>query len=163
MLIEDVESPPFPGPGVTPDGMYTTLRALREWILTYRDKHNALIGQQVIAPVEVLPTREVYTYQAVVSMHGHWQLMRRFREVWDAIVRNFENDWNNPICVRERVTILQSAVILVNNAFVPFEQREALREREFEAMQKQMDAATSLLQQRLEDRNSGTTKKEKDK
>jgi len=158
VLIEDVESPPFPAAHVNCDGLYVALRALREWVLTYRDKHNALVGQEIIAPVLAMPSREVYTHQAVVSMSAHWKLMRRFRELWDEIVRNFENDWSNAVCVRQRVVVLQSAAILINNAFVPFEHREINGEREFEIMQQQMDAATQLLHQRSEDRNGGAPK-----
>lgn len=144
-MTEEIESPPFPSEGLDPRGLYLVLRQLHTWVAKNRDKHNKLVGKEAIGVADALPSCESYVCQPVLSLYGHWKLIRQFREAWDATVRNFENDWDNKACVRERVVVLLSALILLNNAFVPYEYKETLRDREFEKMQKEIDMAIRSL------------------
>lgn len=150
MTIEDVESPPYPSGGANPDSLYLTLKTLRQWVQTYRDVHNEVVGREVIPPVGDIPDRAAYVSQPVTVMFGHWKLLRNFREMWDHVVRVFDTDWGNQLCVQQRVVILQASAILINNAFVPYEHREATRQSEFAAMQRQFEAVQRMLAEHME-------------
>jgi len=150
MSAEDIESPPYPNEGVNPDGLFNTMGALRVWVLKYRDTHNALIGQDLIPSVKDLPNKKAYTTQPVITQYTHLLLIRRMREGWDHLVRNYEDDWDDKMCVRQRVVMLQSAALLLNSAFTPYEHREARRQRELEDLQQQFTRVQQVLLKQME-------------
>jgi hypothetical protein len=145
MTPEDIESPPYPNEGTTPDGLYNALTGLKKWVDTYRDPLNREVGQDVIPSVKKLPERSAYLAQPVLSLFSHFLMVRRMRENWDHIVRNYETSWHEPMCVRQRVVLVQSAAVLLNGAFTPFEYRETMRRSELEELQAQFSRVNQLV------------------
>jgi hypothetical protein len=145
MNPEEIESPPYPGEGVNPDGLYNALSQLKTWVDTYRGPLNEEVGQDVIPVVKPLPNKAAYLCQPVLSLFSHMILVRRMREGWDHIVRNFESTWHDRMCVRQRVVLVQSAAVMLNGAFTPFEYRETRRQSELEDLQGQFSRMQSLV------------------
>lgn len=124
-MNEELTSPPYPGEAATADGLYTDFGELQKWVALYRDGLNDLVGQEVIPAAQSLPDRRAYTTQPIVVQYQHLLFIRRLREEWDHLVRSFESEWNNSVCVRARISLVQAAALAVNTAFVPHELREA--------------------------------------
>lgn len=144
MTPEEIESPPYPNEGTNTDGLYNALAQLKTWVDVYRPVLNAEVGQDVIPSVRPLPAREAYRCQPVLSMFSHMVLVRRMREGWDHIVRNYEAMWHDPMCVRQRVVLLQSAAVLLNGVFMPFEYKETRRQTELQELQTQFGRVNEL-------------------
>jgi hypothetical protein len=145
MAPEDIESPPYPNEGVNPDGLYNMLGKLKEWVDLYKDDLNKEVGQDIIPVVKALPNKKAYLIQPVLGMFSHLILIRRIREQWDNVVRNYEDSWDHKMCVRQRVVIVQSAAMMLNSAFTPFEHREARRQSELEELQQQFARVQMLI------------------
>ncbi len=132
---QDIQSPPYPNEGVNPDGLFNMLKALKTWVLTYRDGLNAEIGQDLVPTVRELPDKKAYTTQPIPTQWGHFLFIRALREAWDHLVRTYEDDWDDKACVRQRIMLVQSAAVLLNSAFTPFEHREARKQKDMEELQ----------------------------
>jgi hypothetical protein len=145
MSPEDIDSPPYPNEGVTPHGMYATLDSLKTWVDTYRGALNAEVGTEVIPYVKPLPDVRSYLSQPIMSLFSHMILVRRLRENWDHVVRNFETGWRDHMCVRQRVILVQSAAVILNSAFTSFEYRETRRQGELEALQNEFSRLNKLV------------------
>jgi hypothetical protein len=76
--------------------------------------------------------------------------MRKVRERWDHLVRTYEDDWDDQLCVRQRVMLLASSAVLLNNGFSPFEQKEFRRRTELEDCQRTIDAVAVALRTIME-------------
>jgi len=147
---DDILSPPYPSDGISADGLYQILKELKKWVNKYRDAHNKEIGQELIPLVKDLPDKKAYIGQPIMTQWGHLLLLRRIRESWDDLIRNYESDWDDKLCIRHRVLMLQSAAILLNNAFMPYEHREARQQRELEEMQNMFTRIQQVLFKQLE-------------
>lgn len=120
-----LNSPPYPSAGATTGTMFNHLEELRDWVDQYRGDHNLAVGSDVIPAIKTFPTRRVYALQPVPTLYSHFMMLRRIREGWDHVVRVHENNWEGDACVREQIMLLQAAAVLLNSAFVPYEQQEA--------------------------------------
>lgn len=145
MGSEEVRSPPYPGEGSTTDLLYANLQGLRSWVLHYRTALNEEVGEQTIPAVKKLPDKKAYVFQPVMTQYQHLMLLRRIREEWDHLVRSYEDAWDCPPCVRRRAMLVQSAAVLLNGAFVPYEVREAHQQKDLERMQRSFERLTELL------------------
>lgn len=150
MPVEDIESPPYPNEGVNPDGLYNVLKQLKKWVETYRTGHNAAVGQDIIPTIKKLPDKAAYTTQPVLTQYAHLLLVRRMRENWDHLVRTYEDDWDDKMCVRQRVVLLQSSALLLNSAFTPYEYREARRQKELDELQATFARVQEVLLKQME-------------
>lgn len=149
----DIESPPYPSETVNADVLYETLRTLRSWVIQYRDEHNKAVGQDVIPTVKELPDRRAYTSQPIISQWSHLLVVRHVRESWDHLVRSYEDDWDDPDCARQRVMLLQATAILLNNAFIPQEYREARKMQELDELQQLFSRVNATVVQQLQKGN----------
>lgn len=150
MAVEDLQSPPYPNEGTTADGLLTHLRALREWVLCYRTTHNKLVGQDLIAAPKEPPKPKAYASLPVYTQMSHLLFLRKVRERWDHLVRAYEDDWDDQMCVRQRVMLLASCAVLLNSGFAPFEQREFRRRTELEDCQRTIDSVAAVLRDIME-------------
>lgn len=150
MAAEDVQSPPYPSDGTTADGLLAHLRALRAWVLRYRDAHNALAGQELIPAVREPPGKRAYGAVPVPAQMTHLVFMKRVRERWDYLVRTYEGDWDDALCVRQRVMLLASAAVMLNAGFSPHEQREFRRRTELEECRRTIDGVEAAMRRLTE-------------
>lgn len=152
MPSEDIASPPYPTESTNADGLYRTLKALREWLLKYRDSHNSAVGQDVIPAPKSVPNKAAYLTQPVSTQFGHLMYIRRLREQWDHLVRMYEDNWDDPACLRGRVIMFQTATIVFNSAFTPLEHREATAARDADALRRMLENVQTSLTQFMEPR-----------
>jgi hypothetical protein len=150
MAVEDLQSPPYPNEGTTADGLLTHLRALRAWVGGYRESHNKLAGQDLIPAPKKPPQKEAYAALPVLTQMSHLLFMRKVREQWDHLVRTYEADWDDQLCVRQRVMLLASSAVLLNSGFAPYEQREFRRRAELEECQRTLDSVAQALRDIME-------------
>lgn len=134
MSEEELVSPPFPGEGTTTELQYERLKELKEWVGHYRDELNQHAGNDVVPKVKAFLKREVYATQPVLTQFQHFMTMRHIRESWDELVRDYEDAWNSKAAIRRRMLLVNMAATMLNEAFIPFEVREAHQERNLERM-----------------------------
>lgn len=147
-MSEEIKSPPYPGPGATWRGLYHALYELHDWVVLHRDAVNAAVGRDVVPPVaEAVPLPVAYMSLAVSIQYAHLLYLRRVREEWDHLVRQYESAWDCPACIRARASLTQLAATLVNGAFVPYEQREASGRDTHERMVRSFESVLSHLTQ----------------
>jgi hypothetical protein len=132
----EIDSPPFPKNSASPKALFDSLRELYNWTASYRDWAN-MEAQRLNAPEEpFIPelgpeptsrTGEMFVNLAVPDMFVSWQMLRKIRERYDGIVRNFENeeDWNSDSCIYHRIHTVRVAALLLSVAFLDYERREA--------------------------------------
>lgn len=150
MAAEDIESPPYPNEGTTADGLLSHLKKLKEWVTTYRTQHNAAVGQDLIPTVKELPLKKTYASLPIYVQIGHLLFLRKVRERWDHLVRTYEDDWDDQLCLRQRVMLLSSSAVLLNNGFSPHEQREFRRRTELDECQRTIDHVAEALKEIME-------------
>lgn len=131
-MTEDLHSPPYPGDGTNPALLFKYLGELSEWVNLYRQTLNEGAGVEIIPALRTMPAWTIYQAQPVPVMWSHFIVMRRIREEWDHLVRQYEDAWDCTACARQRIVLVQTAALMFNDAFVSYEQREAVHEREIE-------------------------------
>lgn len=150
MAAEDIESPPYPNEGTTADGLLASLKKLKDWVNTYRVPHNEAVTQELIPVVKDIPQKKTYLSLPVYVMVSHLLFLRKVRERWDYLVRTYENDWDDEMCLRQRVMLLASSAVLLNNGFVPHEQREFRKRTELDECQRTVDCVATILKTMME-------------
>lgn len=139
MPEQEIMSPPWPGEGSTTDLLYARLLELRDWISRYRDELNESAGQDIIPVLRKPPAKAVYAMQPVLLQFQHFSYMRQIRAAWDALVRDWEEEWDSNGCLRQRSLVIRNAAEIFNDAFTPFEVREAQSVRQQERMQRRFE------------------------
>jgi len=150
MAAEDIESPQYPNEGTTATGLVACLERLHAWVTKYRDAHNKETAQELIPCVKLLPPRSTYTSLPVYVLLTHLLFLRKVREQWDHLVRTYEDDWDDKLCLRQRVMLLASSAVLLNTGFVSHEQREFRRRTELDECQRTIDGVALALKNLLE-------------
>lgn len=97
----DIVSPPYPKNNASPAVLYRTLCELYAWTADHRDWANMEAsrlhapGDPFIPELGPVPTPERsdrFLTLAVPDMFMSWQALRKIRERYDEIVRNYENE-----------------------------------------------------------------------
>jgi hypothetical protein len=132
----EISSPPYPKNSASPRVLYANLRDLYLWTAEHRDWAN-LQARRLNAPEspfipplgkEPLPGNdERFIELAVSDMFISWQALRKIRERYDDVVRNYESedDWQSDAGVFHRINIIKMAAMLLSVAFLEYERREA--------------------------------------
>lgn len=133
----EIDSPPFPKNSASPKALFESLRELYNWTASYRDWANMEAQRLVpsedkefipeLGPEPTTRTGELFVNLAVPDMFVSWQMLRKIRERYDGIVRNFEaeEDWNSDSCIYHRIGVVKVAALLLSVAFLDYERREA--------------------------------------
>ena len=149
----EINSPPFPKNSSNPANLFGNLRDLYRWVAEHRDWANEQ-AQRINAPETPFimelgsePTSrgaDRYLNLAVPDMFMSWQALRKIRERYDDIVRNYEEeaDWNSDVCVFHRIHIVKAAAFLLSIAFLDYEHREA---KQMEMMKKSKKQFITML------------------
>lgn len=144
-MATEILSPPYPGEGTNPDLMFKHLADLAKWVGEHREELNNAIGRDIIPVIPPFPTRSVYQAQPISIMWYQFIVMRRVREEWDHLVRTYEDAWDCSACGRQRLVLVQTAAAMLSSAFIPYEHREAMKEREVEQIARMCDNLRTTL------------------
>lgn len=153
----DIDSPPFPKNSASPKALFESLRELYNWTASHRDWANdqaeRLNSEEVpfipeLGPEPTTRTGELFINLAVPDMFVSWQMLRKIRERYDDIVRNFENeaDWESDSCIYYRIQVVKLAALLLSVAFLDYERREA---KVHDALRKSRKEFLSALKQAI--------------
>lgn len=150
-MNDEILSPPFPGDGATGHVLFNLLKDLWKWVDIHRDDINEAMSKEVVPELEPFPKENKgYLCQAIVTQWTHFLIMRRIREAWDDVVRNHEDAWDSRLCVGQRAMLFQGAALLLNDAFIPYERREASRHRNMNRMQKMYERICNEIRTNLD-------------
>lgn len=145
MSTEDIYSPPYPGEGTSPSILHSMLDELRLWVLNYRASLGSRVGGTAIpCPKQIVP-RDGFIVLPVLTQFRSLIFLRKLREAWDDIVRNYEGEWNSPSCIRRQALLVSMAARYLNRALEPFELREARSRDDLQDMYKHFDHIASAL------------------
>ena len=140
----EINSPPFPKNSTNPANLFNNLKELYSWVAEHREWANEEAQRMnapeepFIAPLAAEPASKAidrFVNLAVPDMFMSWQALRKIRERYDDIVRNYEeeSDWNSDACIFHRIHIIKAAAFLLSVAFLDYERREA---KQMEMMKK---------------------------
>ena len=132
----EIISPAYPKNNASPAVLYGSLCELYAWTAEHRDWANAMAlklnapDNPFIPELGPLPSTECserFLNLAVPDMFMSWQGLRRIREKYDDIVRNYESEteWESNPSVFHRINIVKMAAVLLTVAFLNYEHREA--------------------------------------
>lgn len=132
----EISSPPYPKNNASPAVLYRALCELYAWASDHRDWAN-MEASRLNAPEDPfipelgpMPTQDRadrFLNLAVPDMFMSWQMLRKIRERYDDIVRNYESehDWQSDASVFHRINVVKMAAVLLSMAFLEYEHREA--------------------------------------
>lgn len=143
-MTEELLCPPWPVDTTTLFRLIPYLRELRQWLLHYRfwaNESAATLGYEgeLIPPEEQIPeipTIDRFHFLAVVDIFKTFSAMRMLREQWDEMVRTYEQAWEVPRAIRARLRCVMSGYMLLREAFISPETREARQATMNQEMQK---------------------------
>lgn len=135
-MADELMHPPYPSESATADRIYAHLAELRDWVAAGRDEANASVGHDVVPKARGLPRRESYVTQPVLEQFRHYMVLRVIREQWDRLVRDFADCWGSKSAIAGRAMIMQTACVVLGEAFVPREVREAASVKYMEGIQR---------------------------
>lgn len=132
----EISSPPYPKNNASPAVLYRELCELyvwtanhREWANTEALRLNAPDDPFIpeLGPIPSNKSTERFLNLAVPDMFMSWQMLRKIRERYDDIVRNYESerDWESDASVFHRISVVKMAAVLLSLAFLDYERREA--------------------------------------
>jgi len=132
----DISSPPYPKNNTSPQLLYRYLTELYDWAAEQRDWANAEAERlgapesPFVPPLGRRPASdqlERFLNLAVPDMYASWQALRFIRERHDEVVRNYElqEEWDSNPAIYHRINLVKGALVILDNAFLAYEQREA--------------------------------------
>lgn len=129
----DITEPPYPSLTCRWPEVYKSLKGLRGWVNYHRTGINTVAGTELIRePPDLLPLNAFGDLPAV-TFYQDILVVRRIRESWDQIVRDFGSSnalWSSPNCLaRRRELVLLAFYFLVAEATMSAETREAKIEK----------------------------------
>lgn len=160
--VSDVLSPPYPNEMSTAQSLYRHFGDLRKWVDAQRDEVNVLLtrpplsekdGIEQIPLLRELPGDQLYRSLGVGVHFTHLCLLRRIREDWDALLRDYETVWSSTKCVEIRAEILRHAAALVADTSLDNESREARKEQLVKMVARRSKKLNSVIDKMIVDLN----------
>lgn len=134
---EEIVSPPFPTSRTTVPRLLKLLKELREWVVSHREWANWVASEhgateEIIPEADQIPKimdQKRFLGIGVADIFSTHVNMRRLRESWDALVRVHEETWDSKPALIWRLQCVRSGYIILTEAFVDPETREAKQEQ----------------------------------
>lgn len=124
-MSTEIISPPWPTDTARVDTLFDVMKELHRWAGEYRATINAAADHQTIPPLRDVPRKAVHDALPVVYHYANYTAVRRVREMWDAIVRDYEEAWDSGAAFARRRALVAACVDFLNNAWLSQEAREA--------------------------------------
>lgn len=142
--------PPYPTPGITVDRQMSQLIELSCWAESERARLPEAVREST-TQVQLRLGHDAkvasYRIQPVPILWSHYVSMQTIRREWDEAVRCYPYDaWDSSPAVRTRVLLVNAAACLCNNAFLPFEAREARAQRDADAIKRVLMSVLAIFE-----------------
>lgn len=125
MMAEEIVSPPWLNDSARVDTLYDRLKELHQWASHYREVVNQASDHQAVAALREIPRKAVHDALPVVYHYANFMSLRRIREHWDALVRDYEDSWDTKVAFAKRRHLICVCVDFLNGAWLSQEAREA--------------------------------------
>lgn len=123
-MSNEITSPPWPTDSARVDTLFDVLKELHRWTAEYRTIINEGSDHQAIPVLRAVPRRAVHDALPVVYHYANYVGARRVRELWDALVREYEEVWDAPVAFARRRWLVGVCVDFLNSAWLSQEVRE---------------------------------------
>lgn len=118
--------PPYPAEGVTAAVLYAAMLELWAWTQKMRSALNTKTELEAINILRGLNGGDFHKLP-VADQFRMLQFIRRLRECWDHLVRQYEDDWDADHCVRQKLVLIQTTVDQLNDSCKPTGRDESFR------------------------------------
>lgn len=120
----EIDSPPYPTPNCSDERLYQLLADLRGWLVAMIPQlaDEGCVVQGTVGP---LLHTNAFRMMSVPDKYAVWVMMRRVREDWDRLLREYEDRWDNMKAVAERGFAVVAAIEAFNWLMLDQETREA--------------------------------------
>ncbi len=144
MTLQDRTPPPYPPESARTETIHVCLYQLAEWLDLCRDPFRLAIGREVVPKVQLTVSQALYAEKPVTVQYRHLTYLRRLRECWDALLRQYEKNWTIEASVRCRAVLAQHAAMFLQsvNAVSP-EVVEATQQRTLRDLNKAFESLTA--------------------
>lgn len=148
--MSDITSPPYPGVATLSSPLYHHLVDLRGWVQVQMKMLYDVIPEIVdkATVLDKLETEKAWEGVSVANRYAVLQSIRYIREAWDSIFRDHEDAWDSILSLKKRFLLANSAIGLLNEAFVSAEVRELKEQQRVEAITERMGDVSEVLGQR---------------
>jgi hypothetical protein len=136
-MSTEITSPPWPTDSAKADTMFDVLKDLHRWAGEYRDVVNTGSDHAAIQPLRAVPRKAVHDSLPIAYHYANFVGVRRIRELWDALVREYEDSWDSAAAFARRRWLVGLCVDFLNNAWLSQEVREAKQATAQEAFLRQ--------------------------
>lgn len=141
-----VLSPPYPSGEDNASKLYDRVVRLAEFLAHYREASNRHAGKPDCIPrPRPIVSREEHCALAMDRLGHLFLRMRKLREAWDFLVRDYEEEWSTDRCRTIQHSLLHEAYEVLHTAYMSREHAEAFQEEKRRAIQEH-----GLLQQFFE-------------
>lgn len=141
----EVFSPPYPRRNCTANQLREQLVELYNWVSVQQDWANVTASDlnaptPWLATIPSIPVAAKFEQTAVADLFYTWQAVRRLREKFDNVVRNYEtaDEWQSAPALFFRLSLLRAARDIIALASLSFEHREAKAQAELEQRRKEV-------------------------
>lgn len=145
--MSDIISPPYPGVATLSPLLYRNLAELRSWVTVQLrilyDNIPAIVEKATI--LEKLESERAWDGVSVADKHTVLVGIRYMREAWDCILRDHEDTWDSSLSLYKRFLLANSAIGLLNGAFVSAEVRELKEQQRVETIAARMGDISEVL------------------
>lgn len=123
-MSEEIISPPWPNDSARVDTLFDRLKELHQWAVHYREVVNQASDHQAVPPLREVPRKAVHDSLPVVCHYANYAGVRKIRELWDGLVREFEDSWDTKLAFMRRRQLIVATVEFLNQAWLSHELRE---------------------------------------
>lgn len=143
----EILTPPYPLDGCTVRSLLINIGQLYDWIMEHKAfaleaNKEYQLGLELNFDMGARPSVEKDEKRLlacpIAFIYADWKTMRGFREAYDKVVRDYEESWDSPNCVKSRATGVQAAIYLYSKMFVTYEGLEAEMEQKLKAKESQV-------------------------
>ena len=127
MDYDEILYPPYPAVHIGTSALYESLDELRKWMMAQQDNLRGYLTEKAagrFAVVDTLAPENIWNATSVSDKYNTLTYARRLRELWDHIVRTFEENWDSRTSVGEQYKLVLGAQFILREAFVLPEHRE---------------------------------------
>ena len=142
----EIDSPPFARSEYTAAALYQLLGRMRSWLIGEQTNLRQCLRfepgsniELVLSEPEALPPCSTWDLVSVTDQAATLQRCQQIRLSWDHIVREYEDSWEASAAINKRLAVIRAGLMMLGDAFLSGEQREAQNEQQHMAAKEQQE------------------------